>query len=194
MLQEGETVFTTWKSYVMDWLLGRFEKLEFTATMEYTYEYRMRGLVRAFQKYWGLELDFEAMWNAVPFSFILDYFTTLGRSIHNMERDKNVNLAYSQYSESLLRTKTIGYVATKPTYLRPCCSAYKVYVDTDKGYATSNSGVLLTDSARVPLSGYMSSNYRRRVCLPNKGTALPFFKKPTSTQGLTMAALIRSIF
>ena len=194
VMSSDETITSRTAAWNYDSLLGRFDKLEFTATMEYTYEYRLRGLVDAFKQYWGLELDYEALWNAVPFSFILDYFSTLGKSIHNMEHDKNVNLAYSQYCESLLRTKTSGYVVTKPTYQHTCSTGtLKVYVDK-KGFADSQSGIVLNDSARVPISGYSGSNYRRWVREPNKGAALPFFKKPSSHQGLVMASLIRSFF
>lgn len=175
---------------------GIADQVTFTATMEYTYQYKMRGLLEAFRKYWGLDVNYEALWNVIPFSFVLDYFATLGKSIRNMEKDQNVNLAYSQYSESLLRTKFSGYNITSPSYPYEghLAGVLKAYVDRGSSPPTSTSGVALIDNSYVPISGYQASNYRRRVVAPNKGAALPFLKLPDSRQGKIMMALARCFF
>jgi len=153
-----------WKS------VGIFEDRKFTATLEYGYKYTMREQSDAFMRYWGLQLTPEAIWNAIPFSFLVDYFYKVGDSIHTMSVDPNVKLMPSQYCESILSRYSSGITAS--------------------GDPRSN---LLVNGKIVGkgdiICGHTGSFYQRRVCPPNKGMATPRPKCPTTGQGINMAAL-----
>lgn len=159
---------------------GAHDETLFNATLEYQYQYDCRPRLEAFMKYWGLSGSYEALWNAVPWTFVADYFTGIGKSIHMMEHDKNVHLEYSQYCESLLRTKRTGvFYTADPSYAHTAVIGGK----TNGEYSKSEL-----------VSGLRGSTYQRRVTSPNKGAALPRFKIPGGKQGLTMAALLRTFF
>jgi len=161
---------------------GESEKAVFTATLEYHFKYTMRSQFDTFLKYWGLSGSFEAYWNAVPFSFLVDYFVKIGKSIHAMEIDKNVNLIPHQYCESILHTKEAGY------FLAPARTG-NVYWN----HATYVvDGIWSRPSVeRQLVSGRNVSNYTRRPTVPNKGVALPRVAVPSWAQQKNMLALLR---
>jgi hypothetical protein len=164
---------------------GKFDTTKFTATLEYQYQYKCRDLISAFIKYWGLGITYEALWNAAPWTFVADYFLGISSSIHNMEKDGNVDLRYSQYCESLLRTKTQGAYIGRGWYSYIPSNVYL------NGLSTQGH-LLSTWNERIAVDGYQSEHYSRRVCSPNKGAALPIIKMPKSKQWLTMGALLRT--
>lgn len=149
---------------------GTFWKQKFTATHQYKYNYLMRDRSDAFMRYWGLNLTPEAIWNALPFSFLLDYFWAVGDALHFMNSDPNVSLLSKQYCESILQYYSSGY----------SCSGDQRAIMLVDGQLASKGTVI---------TGYTSSLYQRRVCLPNKGMATPKFKLPSGKQGWNMAAL-----
>lgn len=149
---------------------GIHEKRVFTATLEYGYNYTMREQSDAFLRYWGLQLTPEAIWNALPFSFLVDYVFSVGNAIHSMSVDPNVKLMPSQYCESILSKYSCGITAA----------------------GDSRANLLingLTASRGDIICGHTGSFYQRRVCAPNKGMATPRLKLPTTGQGVNMAAL-----
>jgi hypothetical protein len=161
----------------------------FNATMEYQYTYKTRPLLDAFIKYWGLGISYEALWNAVPWSFVADYFTGISASIHNMTHDQNVNLCLTQYCESILREHIFGTFASGFGD-----GAYGAENPTNLFVNGAGLGVIPSLTNLVPLTGYGGSTYNRRVCIPNKGVALPILKLPNNRQWLNMAALARCFF
>lgn len=155
----------------------------FTATLEYTYLYKMRTNYEAMKKYWGLELTTEVIWNAVPFTFLVDYFLKIGKAIHTMSVDPNVSLNDLQYSESLFERSHIGE-AIDPTmdkvqlFYAPSLKSVKDFAAKEISY--------------VPINGCMDVRYQRWVTSPTKGVALPRYKLPSTKQVANMVALVRS--
>ena len=178
---------STTSGIFFDTFTGKADYTRFTATMEYQYAYKARPLLDAFVKYWGLGITYEALWNAIPMGFVLDYFASIGTSIHNMEHDKNVDLRMSQYCESLLRYKGIGKYIKKPTSPYSLQATSTAYINGDLSRA-----VELGNSPRVHVSGYSGSTYTRVVKAPNQGAALPILRLPSNKQWTTMAALLRT--
>lgn len=147
----------------------------FTATMRYTYEYRMRSTVDAFMHYWGLTMNAETFWNAIPFSFIVDYFIKIGDSLRAMRRDKNISLSVSEYCESMYTLKHIGF------WYEPSDVSRLLVLDEQQVNAEH----------RHPLTGHKVSLYTRRVTKPLKGLYVPRIKAPSIKQKATMVALVR---
>lgn len=147
----------------------------FTATLRYQYKYNVRPSWEAFVRYWGLRPTAEVVWNAIPFSFIADYFIKIGNSLSAMELDPNVLLTRYQYCESVKRSLNAGAVG-------------RVHPDVKVLFIDD---VETTDYEDKPISGYFGSVYSRTVCQPNRGLYLPRIQWPSSKQALNMAALAR---
>jgi predicted SAM-dependent methyltransferase len=160
--------------------LGTRRKTLFTATMHYTYAYKMRSTVDAFVKYWGLSPTPETFWNAIPFSFIVDYFVKIGDSIHAMQKDRNVSLRMHDYAESLLTYVRTGYIVKNDDRL--CSLVLDGQLDSEKNH----------DGALI--SGVEGTIYERRITRPNYGPALPRLKLPSGKQAATMGAIVRCLF
>jgi hypothetical protein len=159
---------------------GTYQQTKFTATLHYNYAYKMRGTVDAICKYWGLKPNPEVFWNAIPFSFIMDYFIQIGKSLHAMQTDKNVQLQVNDYAESLVTRLSSGKIISDDDGI---CS---VVLD-DKEMSGAQA-------ANKLVSGLEGTIYERRVTRPDYGPALPRIKKPSGKQGLTMAAIVRCLF
>jgi hypothetical protein len=140
----------------------------------------MRSTVDAFVKYWGLSPSAETFWNAIPWTFVFDYFVKIGDSIHAMEIDQNVDLRMTDYAESLLTTSTTG------THLLPGDSSIYRFLMVD-------DQILPKVSYPRLISGTKGTIYERQVTSPNFGPALPRLKLPSGKQSAVMASLVRCI-
>lgn len=156
---------------------GFVNQTTFTATMDYSYDYSLRSPLEAIKRYWGLELSAEAIWNALPFSFLADYFFSIGKAISFMEHDSGVSLNLARYGESLKTEATTGVHVTVGSI-----QSWPICVDSQLVY----SGTRL-------LSGTTSRLYTRYPSLPNKGVALPVSKHLNGKKMLNMAALLRCL-
>lgn len=148
----------------------------FTATLQYSYLYKMRKGWDLLKRGYGLEVNAEVLWNAIPFSFLVDYFYKIGNAIHAMKTDPNVHVRTLQYCESILQTKISGILLDTSASL-----LLKSFVPTSK----------VSVGSKIGLTGYSATLYRRRVCSPNKGAALPRASGPSKGQLWNIAALIR---
>lgn len=157
----------------------------FTATLQYAYDYKLREGWDKVKRWWGYDLTASSIWEAIPFSFLVDYFWKVGDAIHNMQLDKNVQTHVYQYCESILTTLSYGrHIDTSKSVLSSLYmpARYKA-MTRDKPLAQL-----------IPTAGYEGSHYRRRVTSPNRGSALPRFALPTDTQKWNMLALVRGFF
>jgi hypothetical protein len=152
---------------------GTYYSTIYVATLHFKFKYKMREILPAIQAYWGLGLSPEALWNCLPLSFIFDYFITVAKALSAMKKDPNVVLFPTEYCESLRTSRTFGE-HLDPTF-HPC----PIIVD-DR----------FTSHTRL-VAGRSACLYTRKGALQNKGTTLPRFKLPHSTQLLNLAALAR---
>lgn len=159
---------------------GMYQVTYFTATLSYTYSYVPRDGWETFKRYWGLNNTYGVMWEALPFSFLADYFIKIGKAIHSMETDPNVSLKIYNYSESLMQRQT-NCIGLDPTHSR----VRRFYApSTRRNVASMNF---------CPLSGVERSYYHRRLTLPNQGSALPRLSLPSQGQQTNMLALVRGL-
>lgn len=163
-------------------LKGTKNEVKFTSTMEGNYGYNCRADLEAFAQYWGLQPTAEAVWNALPFSFLADYFLSIGKSLNVMRHDPNVTYHIKQYCESLLSTSQTGY------FLSAGAQSCRLSWVIDKK---------LTKYSERPYAAFFtgthSSKYERVVKSPYWGPFLPRLKVPTTGQSLNMAALLRCL-
>lgn len=162
---------------------GYMENTLFTATLRYKYDYTMRDTIDAWMKYWGFCGSFEAWWNMIPFSFLVDYFVQIGNSIHAMEHDPNVRLNEYEYGESLKSNFMYGTSTSGSPILTQLVIDGNVYI--------KSQGDRMKDRL---LSGLEGSLYTRALRTPYYGPATPRLKLPSTTQTLNMGALLRCLF
>lgn len=149
----------------------------FAATLKYTYKYKRQSNFRAGNQFWGMNLTPEALWNALPFSFLLDYFVKIGDAIRYNTRDPNLTLETHDYCDSLKSVYTSG-------------------LHIKKGEFRSVLAINLQPTTIGIVSGYDSSIYNRWRSSPQK---LGFYK-PKKAKSLTYAkkfnllALVRCAF
>lgn len=153
--------------------LGSTYSTKFTCTMDYRYYYNLRDPLEAMKRFWGLNLTAEAIWQALPFSFLADYFFAIGKAIAAMEHDERVTTMVLQYGESLKTERTYGWH----------------FVGTER------AGPVIIDesitSATTLISGCKATLYTRYLSSPNKGMAVPRIRIPKGKQYANMAALLR---
>lgn len=164
---------------------GSLDTAVFTAVMQYNQVYKPIEASRAFIQYWGLNpFQVEAVWNAIPFSFLADYFISIGKSFKLMRRDPNIEIFPKYYTESVLQTRRVGAFIVPGTFKQIgalICGAKKVeYIDTSH----------FDDQHPLQVTGFESSNYHRYLTTPYQGPVLPRIKIPSSSQGQNMLALL----
>lgn len=166
---------------------GSTSKSVFRAHANLFYRYVPPRAFYAAMDFWGLSGSIEHLWNAMPWTFISDYFFGIGRSLHVMETDRNVSqVRFRDYTESLLTEKRAGYFIQPPV---------------DYPLANRSSGVLVWgrrtstyypfDTSPVPVSGYAGESFQRVLANPYYGPALPTFKLPNGKQSANLLALAR---
>jgi hypothetical protein len=156
-----------------NFMTGDMVRTTFGATLRYTYNYVPRQTLDALSHYWGMNLSGEALWNMIPFSFLLDYVIGVGKAISLMEHDKNVHTNIHQYAESLLTEHSSG------TYVDAVGQPSPVMID-----GKFKTGISL-------ISGSESTLYTRWATHPNQGAVLPRIRRPSSKQATNAAALLR---
>lgn len=161
------------------WTTGKTHRTKFTATMEYKYRYTPRAAYNAFMQCWGLNPSFEVLWNALPWSFVLDYFNAIGKAIHAMSVDPHVTLSYRQYTESLVTTLNSGAFIT-PDARTGGLIVGGQWIDVPTDY--------------IHVAGISSKIYHRYGATPSMGPALPKLKQPSGTQLVNLVALARCLF
>jgi len=166
---------------------GTWYRTKYTATMQYTYDYKMRPDFAAYCKYWGLTPTWETIWNALPFSFLVDYLVGIGKAFAMVERDEMVKLYERSYGESTKVIKTFGGHFTNHSRIHSL-TFWKAET-LEKCYDVPRekmNGILF--------SGYTASIYHRYPSTPYKGLIIPRIKGPSMMQSMNMLALARLLW
>lgn len=79
----------------------RDDSLEYHATLRCKYAYEKPSFLRGFRRVLGLRITPEAIWNAIPFSFMLDWVLRIGDSLRQFDRDPSVRVELFDYCDSL---------------------------------------------------------------------------------------------
>lgn len=163
---------------------GVYESKTFTATLEYRYNYKMRTRLNALKRYYGLEPNALVLWNALPFSFLVDYWVGMGDAINSMSTDPNVQVITTQYCESIIASRQAG------TFIKKVPSPIGGF---DGTVGQIVNGQMVGNTPRLQ-AGVEGTWYVRRLASPNKGAALPKVRTPSFMQGANMLALLRCMW
>lgn len=157
-------------------IVGKESSNIFTASMERTYSVQPRTAYENFQRYYGLELTYETLWNLLPYSFLADYVLSIGKSIRMMEVDKSVDLNLMTYYESQLQGSYWGKFWHVPKG--------NIYFGKDRLWGTPPRF----------LCGLRNTYYNRYRASPNYGPALPNIAKYRDKKLLNTMAILRCMF
>lgn len=160
------------------WLrTGRLVQTKFTATLKYKYDYTMRSDFEAWCKYWGFSGSLSVAWNALPFSFLLDYVVRIGEALRWAERDDHVKLFTREYGESMKTTCSDGFTLHDHSRVL--------------GFILNDKYLKPGDRTGKLIAGSQTSVYHRYPSEPYKGMLVPKIKLPSGHQTLIMMALTR---
>lgn len=148
-----------------------------TATSISYFDYKTRDAVALTKKFYGLEWDAGKVWNALPLSFLLDYFFKIGDALEMMTVDSDVHLRGQYYCES---TKVLF---SQGQFIIPDDRLEMLVIDGDPkvNCRTSDEALLVT--------GLNRAVYRRVPMEPYKGPALPRVAVPSFNQWSNLASL-----
>lgn len=91
----------------------------YAATAKISYVYEKPTDWEAFMRIWGLELSMERIWNAIPYSFIVDWILKIGDYLRRFDEDPNlVSVKVHDYCDSIkeISTRKAVYSAVTSTW------------------------------------------------------------------------------
>jgi len=153
-----------------------------TANLQYSYQYNLTDQAEAFARYWGLTGTLEEFWNMLPFSFLVDYFCKVAKTLKMTAVDKNLDFQPVRYCESVLEYEGTTQV------LRPIgtwvCS-----------HMVDGTVLDPTSTKWIRHNGVYSSQYKRmNQTIPKVGLLVPQLKMPSTRQNWNMLALAKVVF
>lgn len=161
-----------------NWYFGQLLNTKLTATLDYKYQYKSRTNFGAFTRWWGLDINLETIWNALPWSFLVDYAFNVGETFKLIRRDAHLKVDVLDYCESIKTSHTLGYHISDDQ----CATEVGLYVPG----VSSQGGYSF-------LSGTESSLYSRKRTLPIQyGSVSPKFSWASKSQLLNVGALLRT--
>lgn len=103
----SETVTET----VQTWGVIRTTKsMVYHATLRAKYAYTKPTFLEGFRRLMGLRLTPISIWNAIPFSFLVDYVLNISDWLDQFDRDMRLTVQIIDYCDSMTTTATQSYV------------------------------------------------------------------------------------
>lgn len=144
-------------------------KAKYNATLRCTYDYKVPSLFEGWRRLYGLRITPEAIWDAIPFSFVVDWLFKIGNSLDQFDEDARVVISVIAYCDSI-KSETSTY--------------FKRGGDHIEGYSAPDSS--------GPLWEWKRTHYSRTPGVPNTGYALPVFDSLSKRELVLGAALLRT--
>jgi hypothetical protein len=144
---------------------------------------RPQSAYETFKQFWGLTPSWEVLWNAIPFSFLLDYGISIGKAIKYSTPYNQVSSETTQYCESTLCENSGGQFLWLPN------NSKKQYI------FIPSSPSITTLSKPSFVAGIQRSIYERNNTMPHiYGMYVPVPRGPSIKQWGNLAALLRVLF
>jgi hypothetical protein len=151
--------------------------------------HNVSGALDLFLQRWGLQMSPSLIWNAIPFSFCVDYFLSVNKMMASLSRDAGTTFTVSDYQES------VKIVSEKCTVLQSSPrTGYTTKYFLGGTYGDTGQSAILPDE--YPVSLVTLSRYVRSPIMPPPfslgGMVPPRFKWPTFLQTANVVALQRT--
>ena len=153
--------------------------LQYRATMKASYTYIKPSDLEGMLRVTGLRLTPEAIWNAIPFTFLIDWVVRVSDTLRSLDRDTNLTVHIKDYCDSLKysqrfyaeRTSTMFYTGKEMSV---------VYVGQG-----STEPPLIWEHER--------SHYLRVPGVPDTGYAFPVLDSLSNRELVLGGALLRTL-
>lgn len=142
------------------------------ATLRCRYRYQPLSELDALLRLWGLRVTPEAIWNAIPFSFVVDWILRVGDWLRQFDRDTAVTVEIIDYCDTV---KALSIVEEA----------------TGEGTACNDLTLLMQQYPGVVMWRWTRSAYKRTPCLPNTGYYFPVLDSLSRRELVLSAALLR---
>ena len=159
---------------------GKYVFTRRTATLISKYKVLWEKFEDRYPYWWGFELGIDEIWNMLPFSWLIDYIATVGKSLEMMDKDQSVHILSTDYCESVKTYAQSGHFL----FAGPRMRALMI----DDKFISLPSRV-----TPLLVTGASASVYTRVVKDPYRGPALPRLRLPGLKQTANAIALARCL-
>jgi len=149
------------------------------ATLKCSYYYKKPSELEAFLRITGLRVTLENLWNAYPYSFVVDWVLKIADWLKQFDRDPFLTVYIKDYCDS------IKMVCATTSFNDFGIGTYATTHPTVDGYADLVIGRHAVWSTR-------RSYYLREPGLPNTGYAFPVFDSLSNRELVLGGALLRT--
>jgi len=177
MIDESTTVISTQKG--VD--LIESNKTQYFATLKGNYTYNLPNIWQAYKRALGYQPTAERIWNAIPWSFTLDWAIKIADFLKQFDKDPAMRFTIKDYCDTIKVTRTRRLQVTKdyqPTYNG---GEFLYYVP---GYDYQFTH---------PIWETGRSIYYRQPDSPNTGYALPVLDTLSNRELVLGGALLRTL-
>lgn len=149
------------------------------ATCKYRYEYERPPSWEAFRRVIGLRLTPETIWNAIPFTFVIDWVVNIAQFFRQFDDDPNLKVVIVDYCDSMKRIVTnyeLRHLSGKTSTGHYIVMPEKVNVDNE-----------------LIVWMWHSTTYKRVPDAPNMGYAFPVLDTVSTRELVLGGALLRTL-
>lgn len=151
------------------------KKVHYYATAWISYSYRKPSVFDGFRRVMGLRLTPEAIWNSIPYSFLIDYLVNISDCLRQLDKDPNITVKIHGYCDTI-KSEAVNYeVRTKSSY-----------------YASGNiaAGFEVIDfDSESRVWSWSATEYKRTPGMPSTGYAFPVFDSLSKRELVLAGAL-----
>lgn len=171
----------TWRSESPYAQTFRVRKKLFSATLRSSYLYRKPSKLEGFLRVMGLRLTPEIIWNAIPFTFVIDWVLDIQSFLRQFDDDTNLTLNIVDYCDSIKVAETF--------------EQYRRLSATAPSYGTLTARVKLYTADNLAddvIWSYQAQSYLRLPGFPDTGYALPVSDIMSARELVLGGALLRT--
>lgn len=151
----------------------------YSATLHASYTYRKPPKWEATLRMWGLRPTAEVIWNAIPWSFVVDWVIRVGDLLHQLDQDPNLTVHIKEYCDTMKASTT--RICTRRKVPSDVYSKYKLLERSSYGRKSQDR-----------LWSWEVRDYERVPGLPNTGYAFPVLDTLSTRELVLSGALLRT--
>lgn len=156
----------------------------YAATLRASYVYKQPNDWELFSRIAGLRITPEVIWNAIPLSFIIDWFIKIGDALRNLDRDPHLTIKVHDYCDSLKKVKSRKVVFDES------CWTWDSWYKSQPGFIES---MFISSDDRNKTGWELADiSYIRIPGEPNMGYSFPVLDTLSARELVLAGALMRT--